>query len=206
MSLKRCFDLILSLLGIVILSPIFIIIYILILVTMRESPIFTQVRTGYKEKLFKIYKFKTMVDKYDEEGKQLPDSERLTKVGRVLRLLSLDEIPQLFNVLKGDMSLVGPRPLLERYLPYYKAEERKRFNVKPGITGLSQINGRNSISWEERFSYDIYYVDNYSFLLDMKIILKTFIKVFKFSDIKVATNLTLNDLDVERRVINYEYN
>ncbi|EKY29057.1 sugar transferase [Clostridium celatum] len=206
MSLKRCFDLILSLLGIVILSPIFIIIYILILVTMRESPIFTQVRTGYKEKLFKIYKFKTMVDKYDEEGKQLPDSERLTKVGRVLRLLSLDEIPQLFNVLKGDMSLVGPRPLLERYLPYYKAEERKRFNVKPGITGLSQINGRNSISWEERFSYDIYYVDNYSFLLDMKIILKTFIKVFKFSDIKVATNLTLNDLDVERRVTNYEYN
>ena len=199
MSLKRCFDLILSLLGIVILSPIFIIIYILILVTMRESPIFTQVRTGYKEKLFKIYK-------YDEEGKQLPDSERLTKVGRVLRLLSLDEIPQLFNVLKGDMSLVGPRPLLERYLPYYKAEERKRFNVKPGITGLSQINGRNSISWEERFSYDIYYVDNYSFLLDMKIILKTFIKVFKFSDIKVATNLTLNDLDVERRVTNYEYN
>ena len=206
MSLKRCFDLILSLLGIVILSPIFIIIYILILVTMRESPIFTQVRTGYKENLFKIYKFKTMVDKYDEEGKQLPDSERLTKVGRVLRLLSLDEIPQLFNVLKGDMSLVGPRPLLERYLPYYKAEERKRFNVKPGITGLSQINGRNSISWEERFSYDIYYVDNYSFLLDMKIILKTFIKVFKFSDIKVATNLTLNDLDVERRVTNYEYN
>lgn len=206
MSLKRCFDLILSLLGIVILSPIFIIIYILILVTMRESPIFTQVRTGYKEKLFKIYKFKTMVDKYDEEGKQLPDSERLTKVGRVLRLLSLDEIPQLFNVLKGDMSLVGPRPLLERYLPYYKAEERKRFNVKPGITGLSQINGRNSISWEERFSYDIYYVDNYSFLLDMKIILKTFIKVFKLSDIKVATNLTLNDLDVERRVTNYEYN
>lgn len=206
MSLKRCFDLILSLLGIVILSPIFIIIYILILVTMRESPIFTQVRTGYKEKLFKIYKFKTMVDKYDEEGKQLPDSERLTKLGRVLRLLSLDEIPQLFNVLKGDMSLVGPRPLLERYLPYYKAEERKRFNVKPGITGLSQINGRNSISWEERFSYDIYYVDNYSFLLDMKIILKTFIKVFKFSDIKVATNLTLNDLDVERRVTNYEYN
>lgn len=206
MSLKRCFDLILSLLGIVILSPIFIIIYILILVTMRESPIFTQVRTGYKEKLFKIYKFKTMVDKYDEEGKQLPDSERLTKVGRVLRLLSLDEIPQLFNVLKGDMSLVGPRPLLERYLPYYKAEERKRFNVKPGITGLSQINGRNSISWEERFSYDIYYVDNYSFLLDMKIILKTFIKVFKFSDIKVATNLTLNDLDVERRVTHYEYN
>ena len=206
MSLKRCLDLILSLLGIVILSPIFIIIYILILVTMRESPIFTQVRTGYKEKLFKIYKFKTMVDKYDEEGKQLPDSERLTKVGRVLRLLSLDEIPQLFNVLKGDMSLVGPRPLLERYLPYYKAEERKRFNVKPGITGLSQINGRNSISWEERFSYDIYYVDNYSFLLDMKIILKTFIKVFKFSDIKVATNLTLNDLDVERRVTNYEYN
>lgn len=206
MSLKRCFDLILSLLGIVILSPIFIIIYILILVTMRESPIFTQVRTGYKEKLFKIYKFKTMVDKYDEEGKQLPDSERLTKVGRVLRLLSLDEIPQLFNVLKGDMSLVGPRPLLERYLPYYKAEERKRFNVKPGITGLSQINGRNSISWEERFSYDVYYVDNYSFLLDMKIILKTFIKVFKFSDIKVATNLTLNDLDVERRVTNYEYN
>ena len=206
MSLKRCFDLILSLLGIVILSPIFIIIYILILVTMRESPIFTQVRTGYKEKLFKIYKFKTMVDKYDEEGKQLPDSERLTKVGRVLRLLSLDEIPQLFNVLKGDMSLVGPRPLLERYLPYYKAEERKRFNVKPGITGLSQINGRNSISWEERFSYDIYYVDNYSFLLDMKIILKTFIKVFKFSDTKVATNLTLNDLDVERRVTNYEYN
>lgn len=206
MSLKRCFDLILSLLGIVILSPIFIIIYILILVTMRESPIFTQVRTGYKEKLFKIYKFKTMVDKYDEEGKQLPDSERLTKVGRVLRLLSLDEIPQLFNVLKGDMSLVGPRPLLERYLPYYKAEERKRFNVKPGITGLSQINGRNSISWEERFSYDIYYVDNYSFLLDMKIILKTFIKVFKFSDIKVATNLTLSDLDVERRVTNYEYN
>ena len=206
MSLKRCFDLILSLLGIVILSPIFIIIYILILVTMRESPIFTQVRTGYKEKLFKIYKFKTMVDKYDEEGKQLPDSERLTKVGRVLRLLSLDEIPQLFKVLKGDMSLVGPRPLLERYLPYYKAEERKRFNVKPGITGLSQINGRNSISWEERFSYDIYYVDNYSFLLDMKIILKTFIKVFKFSDIKVATNLTLNDLDVERRVTNYEYN
>lgn len=176
---KRCFDFVISLLLIVILSPLICVIYILLFVLYMSNPIFYQDRPGQNEKRMRVIKFKTMTDERDASGNLLPDVQRLTKAGNFCRRYSLDELPQLFNVLKGDMSLVGPRPLLFKYLPLYNDEQKRRHEAKPGITGWAQVNGRNSIGWKEKFMYDIYYVDNISLWLDIKILWLTVYKVFK---------------------------
>ncbi|MBV7440772.1 sugar transferase [Weeksellaceae bacterium TAE3-ERU29] len=176
--LKRFLDFTLSLIGLIVLSPIFIIITILLFFSNNGKPFFFQKRPGLHEKIFSIIKFKTMNDKKDAQGNLLSDKERLTKVGSFVRKTSLDEIPQLINVLKGDMSLIGPRPLLPEYLPLYNETQKQRHNVRPGITGWAQVNGRNAISWQQKFKYDVYYVENYTFLLDMKIVFLTIKKVF----------------------------
>ena len=181
-TLKRLFDFIGALIAIAIFSPIIIVVYLYLKIT-NGSVIFYQKRIGLNKKEFSIYKFKTMTDKKDNLGVLLPDKDRLTKTGKFLRKTSLDELPQLFNVLKGSMSIVGPRPLLPEYLPLYTDEQNKRHNVKPGITGWAQVNGRNTISWDQKFKYDVWYVNNQSLLLDIKIIIKTIIKVIKKSDI-----------------------
>lgn len=176
--LKRLFDFLAAFFGLLVLSPLFIVVMIGLYVANQGKPFFFQTRPGKDEKLFRIVKFKTMNDKKDSEGNLLSDAERLTRIGRFVRKTSLDEIPQLLNVLKGDMSLIGPRPLLVQYLPLYNAEQKKRHDVRPGITGWAQVNGRNAISWEQKFAYDVWYVDNCSFLLDIKIIVLTLKKVF----------------------------
>lgn len=196
---KRFFDFILSLIAIIILSPVYIIVAILVRVKLGSPVIFTQERPGKDEKIFKMYKFRSMTSETDEEGNLLPDEVRLTSFGKKLRSTSLDELPELFNILKGDMSIVGPRPLLVKYLPYYTMEERHRHDVKPGLTGLSQVSGRNFIKWEERFLMDCDYTKNVSFLLDLKIIFKTIIKVFIKENIMESTQeLDFKDLDIER--------
>ncbi|WP_233861328.1 sugar transferase [Tenacibaculum piscium] len=177
--IKRIFDFLIALVALVLLSPIFIIVLILLSIYNNGKPFFFQKRPGKKEKIFKVIKFKTMNDKKDNEGNLLSDELRLTKVGNFVRKTSLDELPQLLNVLKGDMSLIGPRPLLIEYLPLYSKSQQRRHNVRPGITGLAQINGRNAISWKKKFEYDVKYVDNLSFISDVKIFFKTFLKVFK---------------------------
>jgi lipopolysaccharide/colanic/teichoic acid biosynthesis glycosyltransferase len=158
---------------------------------LKNNPFFIQERPGKNEKIFKLIKFKTMNDKTDENGKLLPDKERLTKIGKIIRSLSLDELPQLINVLKGNMSLVGPRPLLIKYLPLYNERQRKRHNVKPGITGWAQVNGRNNISWEEKFELDVEYVENVCFLFDMKILWMTILKVIKREGINSISTATM---------------
>lgn len=175
---KRLFDFLIALVALLLFSPIFILVTIGLFFANQGKPFFFQIRPGKNEKLFRIVKFKTMHDKTDAEGNLLSDAERLTTIGRFVRKTSLDEIPQLLNVLKGDMSLIGPRPLLVQYLPLYNAEQKQRHNVRPGITGWAQVNGRNAISWEQKFAYDVWYVDNCSFLLDIKIIVLTLKKVF----------------------------
>ncbi len=175
--LKPILDFIISFFGLLLLSPIFIIVTLFLTIANSGKPFFIQTRPGKNEKLFNIIKFKTMNDKKDEKGKLLSDAIRLTKIGKFIRKTSLDEIPQLLNVLKGDMSLIGPRPLLAEYLPLYNSKQKKRHHVKPGITGLAQINGRNAISWEDKFKFDIAYVENVCFMTDLKIILKTIKKV-----------------------------
>lgn len=174
---KRFFDIILALFLLIIFSPIMVILYFLIKFKLDKDPIFTQSRPGLDEKIFKIYKFKTMKDLRDENGGLLSDEFRLTPLGAKIRTTSMDELPQLVNVLKGDMSFIGPRPLLVEYLPLYNAEQRLRHSVRPGITGLAQINGRNAISWGKKFEYDSEYAKNLSFLMDAKIILLTIKKV-----------------------------
>lgn len=176
---KSLFDLITVFSILVVLSPIIIIITIALYFANKRKPFFFQYRPGKNEKLFKIIKFKTMNDKKDSEGNLLPDSQRITKIGIFVRKTSLDELPQLLNVLKGEMSLIGPRPLLPEYLPLYNEIQRKRHEVKPGITGWAQVNGRNAISWSQKFEFDVWYVDNVSFLLDCKIVFLTIKKVFK---------------------------
>ncbi len=176
--IKRIIDFFTACLGIILLSPIFIIVMIVLFISNKGNLFFFQVRPGINERNFKIIKFKTMNDKKDEKGNLLPDTKRLTKVGRFVRRTSLDEIPQLINVLKGDMSLIGPRPLLVQYLPLYNNIQKQRHDVRPGITGWAQVNGRNAISWQQKFEYDIWYVDHLSFKLDLKIILLTIKKVF----------------------------
>lgn len=193
--IKRLFDIVLSLMAILVLSPLLIILFVLVKIKLGSPVIFTQKRPGKDEKIFKLYKFRSMTDKKDESGNLLPDDQRLTSFGRKLRSTSLDELPELFNILKGDMSIVGPRPLLVEYLPYYKDKERKRHNISPGLTGWAQINGRNASSWEEKFEKDIYYVNNLSFLLDLKIIILTVFKVFKKSDILVGKEIPAGRLD-----------
>ena len=183
---KRMLDFILSLIALIILSPILLIVAILVRIKLGSPIIFKQQRPGKDEKIFTLYKFRTMTDKKDENGNLLPDSERLTKFGKLLRSTSLDELPELINILKGDMAIVGPRPLLVEYLPYYTEEEKRRHDVRPGLTGLAQVNGRNSISWEEKFKYDVQYVKKITFLGDLKIILKTVKKTVKREDILVG--------------------
>ena len=175
--IKRCLDFIIALLLLVIFSPVLLIITILLIFANQGKPFFLQKRPGKNEVIFTIIKFKTMNDKKDAEGNLLPDEDRLTIIGKVVRLTSLDELPQLFNVLKGDMSFVGPRPLLVSYLPRYNSFQRKRHKVKPGITGWAQVNGRNAVSWDQRYEHDIWYVENHSLWLDLKIMWLTFIKV-----------------------------
>lgn len=177
--IKRFLDIIISLVALIILSPVMLIVAILVRVKLGSPVIFRQERPGKDEKIFKLYKFRSMSDKKDENGKLLPDSERLTKFGKVLRATSLDELPELINILKGEMSLIGPRPLAVSYLPYYNEKEKHRHDVRPGLTGLAQINGRNALNWEERFEYDIEYVNNITFINDIKILFKTVYKVFK---------------------------
>ena len=189
--IKPIFDKLLALILIIIFSPIMIITAILIYLKMGRPIIFTQDRPGYKGKIFKIYKFRTMTDEKDENGNLLPDEKRLKGVGKVIRSLSLDELPQLFNVLKGDMSFVGPRPLLVEYLELYNEEQKKRHDVLPGITGWAQVNGRNAISWEQKFKYDVEYVKKQSFLFDLKILFLTALKVIKKEGISQQGNATM---------------
>ncbi|MFC5542458.1 sugar transferase [Ureibacillus suwonensis] len=181
--IKRPMDFILSLIAIIVLSPVFLIVALLVRIKLGSPVIFKQQRPGLNEKIFTMYKFRTMTDERDENGELLPDSVRLTKFGRLLRSTSLDELPELFNILKGDMSLIGPRPLAVQYLPYYTEEERRRHSVRPGLSGLAQVNGRNNTTWEKRFFYDLKYVDNITFLGDMKIVLSTIVKIFKRENI-----------------------
>ena len=177
-ALKTFFDFIASFLGLLLLSPVFVIVTIGLFFSNQGKPFFFQNRPGKNGKIFKIIKFKTMNDRKNSNGDLLPDSERLTEIGAFVRKTSLDEIPQLINVLKGEMSLIGPRPLLPEYLKLYNDVQRRRNEVKPGITGWAQVNGRNTISWEQKFDYDVWYVDHLSFLLDVKILLMTVKKVF----------------------------
>ena len=188
---KRLLDLLVSLLALLVLSPLFVIIFVSLFIANSGYPFFFQKRPGQHNRIFSIIKFKTMNDRTDAHGNLLPDFQRLNKIGSLVRKTSLDEIPQLLNVLKGDMSLVGPRPLLVQYLPLYSAEQKRRHLVKPGITGWAQVNGRNSISWEEKFKLDVWYVDNASFLLDVKIIFLTIKKVFMREGISAQGHVTM---------------
>lgn len=189
--IKRILDFVLSLLGLIILSPILLIVSILVRIKLGSPIIFKQKRPGLNEKIFTMYKFRTMIDEKDENGKLLSDEIRLTKFGKMLRKTSLDELPELINILKGDMSIVGPRPLLVEYLELYNEEQRKRQSVRPGLTGLAQVSGRNAISWEEKFEKDIEYIKNNSFLNDCRIILLTIKKVFKKEGISSETSATM---------------
>lgn len=176
---KRVFDFILSLLALIVLSPLLLLLTIVGSIAMKGNPFFLQMRPGKNEKIFRLIKFRSMDNRKDRNGDLLPDYVRLNKYGRFLRATSMDELPELINILKGDMSIVGPRPLAVSYLPYYNETERKRHMVLPGLTGLAQINGRNAVSWEERFEYDVYYVTHCSLLLDIKILLRTVIIVLR---------------------------
>ncbi len=196
---KRALDIILSIIAIIMLTPVYLIISILVLIFMGWPILFKQPRSGKNEKTFNMYKFRSMNNKRDSNGNLLPDSDRLSKFGRIIRKTSLDELPEIFLVLIGKMSIVGPRPLLVRYLPYYTKEEHRRHDVKPGLTGWAQVNGRNNLNWDKRFALDVEYVDNMSFLFDMKIILKTIIQVFKASDVSVRGTGEIIDFDDYRR-------
>lgn len=189
--IKRPMDFILSLIAIIVLSPVFLIVALLVRIKLGSPVIFKQQRPGLNEKIFTMYKFRTMTDERDENGELLPDSVRLTKFGKFLRSTSLDELPELFNILKGDMSIVGPRPLLVQYLPLYNDHQKRRHEVRPGLTGLAQVNGRNAISWEEKFDLDVRYVDHVSFIGDWKIILLTVKKVFVREGINSETAATM---------------
>lgn len=197
--LKRFLDFVLATIGFIVLFPFFLIIYGILWFSNNKKPFYLQDRPGKDEKVFKIIKFKSMSDAVDSNGNLLPDSERLTRVGNFIRKTSLDEIPQLINVIKGDMSLVGPRPLRVRYLPYYTKIEKLRHTVKPGITGLAQVSGRNGINWDEKLRLDVDYVKNLSFLSDVKILLKTVKKVFKTSEDEIVLDITADSLDTYRQ-------
>jgi general glycosylation pathway protein len=190
---KRIIDIFLSLVFILLFWWLYFIVAILVRVKLGSPIIFKQQRPGLNEKIFTMYKFRTMTDEKDKDGNLLPDKDRLTRFGKFLRSTSLDEIPELLNVLKGEMSLVGPRPLLVEYLSKYTKEEKRRHEVRPGITGFAQVNGRNNTTWDERFKNDIYYVKNTSFLLDLKIIVKTLLKVVKRSDINQSETETMKN-------------
>ncbi len=191
---KRLIDFFLSFLGFIIISPVFLLLWIWLSIANKGAgAFFFQERPGKDEKIFRVIKFKTMNDRKDALGDLLPDAQRLTKVGKFVRTTSLDEIPQLLNVIKGDMSLIGPRPLLVQYLPLYNETQRRRHEVRPGITGWAQVNGRNAISWTQKFEYDVWYVNNISMLLDLKIGLMTIQKIFKREGISSDTSATMED-------------
>ena len=193
--IKRLLDFLLSLIAFIILMPLMLIIALLVCIKLGRPVIFKQKRPGKDEKIFTLYKFRTMTNEKDENGNLLPDEKRLTKFGKFLRSTSLDELPELINIIKGDMSIVGPRPLLLEYLPLYNEEQKKRHIVKPGLTGLAQINGRNNLNWEERFKEDVYYTENISFYMDVKIILKTVEKVIKRENISEDGNATVRKFE-----------
>ena len=195
---KRLFDFILAFVLLLIFSPLFIVITIFLFITNDKKPFFVQPRPGLNEKVFRILKFKTMNDKKDANGNLLSDGERLTNVGKLIRKTSLDELPQLINVLKGDMSFIGPRPLLIRYLPFYSEEEKLRHTVRPGITGLAQVSGRNLLGWDKRLQTDIKYVKNLNLYMDIAIFFKTIKKVIKSEDIVVDAQTVMLPLDEER--------
>ena len=188
---KRIFDIVCSFFGLLILSPVFFVVAVLVRLKLGAPVIFSQERPGLKGKLFRLYKFRSMTDRKDENGGLLPDSERLTSFGKMLRATSLDELPELWNILRGDMSVVGPRPLLVQYLPLYSAEQMRRHDVRPGLTGHAQVNGRNAISWPDKFRLDCWYVDNLGFWLDVRIIFSTFAKVVSRSGISSSTSDTM---------------
>lgn len=189
--MKRWLDVIISFTALVLLSPVLLVTAILVRIKLGAPVIFKQERPGYRGKIFKLYKFRSMTDKRGEDGKLLPDEARLTAFGKKLRATSLDELPEFWNILKGDMSLIGPRPLLVKYLPLYNAFQRQRHDVRPGLTGWAQVNGRNAISWEERFELDVYYVKHISLWLDIKIILRSIMVVFGHKDINSSTDATM---------------
>ena len=196
---KRFLDFTLSFIGLIVISPILILVWVLLMVANGGAgAVFVQCRPGKGGKLFKVIKFKTMSDKRDGAGNLLPDGERITSVGRVVRSLSIDELPQLINVLKGDMSLVGPRPLLVQYLPLYSERQARRHEVKPGMTGWAQVNGRNAISWEQKFEYDVWYVDNLSLWLDIKILLLTVKRVFLRDGVNAGSDITMESFKGSR--------
>ena len=197
--IKRLLDILISLTFIVLFSWLYLILVILVRIKLGSPVLFCQERPGYNEKIFTLYKFRTMTDKRDENGMLLPDSERLTRFGSMLRSTSLDELPEMFNILKGDMSLIGPRPLLVEYLPYYTAEERLRHSVRPGLTGLAQVSGRNYLASDKRLAKDVEYVNHISFIMDFRIIIKTIMVVFKKEDVSVDTNVVEGYLWAERQ-------
>ncbi len=190
---KRIIDFTLSLIALILLSPILLILIIVTAIAMKGNPFFTQLRPGKDEKIFKLIKFRTMTNEKDENGDLLPDDVRLNKFGKILRSTSLDELPELLNILKGDMSIVGPRPLLVKYLPLYNDEQRRRHNVRPGLTGNAQANGRNALSWEDKFKLDVEYVDNISFAFDVKIIFDTVKAVLKRDGISSESSATMDE-------------
>lgn len=196
--IKRIVDIVCSGAALFVLSPVYLVLYILVRVKLGAPVFFTQPRPGLHGKIFNIYKFRTMTDARDEQGNLLPDEVRLTDFGKILRSTSLDELPEIWNIFIGDMSIVGPRPLLVEYLPYYTEEESRRHDVRPGLTGLAQVNGRNNLNWDNRLSLDVYYVRNMSFCNDVLIILKTVRKVFRREDVVDAGSFVMKDLDIER--------
>lgn len=191
--IKRILDIISSLLAIIILSPLLGMLTVIGAFEMKGNPFFTQERPGKDEKIFKLIKFRTMTNVKDKDGNLLSDADRLTRYGKFLRNTSLDELPELFNILKGDMSVVGPRPLLVQYLPRYNEYQHRRHEVKPGLSGWAQVNGRNAISWEDKFNYDVEYVDNYSIVMDIKILFMTILNVLKREGISSETSATMEE-------------
>ena len=196
---KRPLDAFLASGALIVLSPVLLIIAVLVRIKLGSSVLFTQDRPGRDEKIFKLYKFRTMTNRKDEKGELLPDADRLTEFGAGLRSTSLDELPELFNIVKGDMSFIGPRPLLVQYLPYYTESEKHRHDVRPGLSGLAQVNGRNLVKWDQRLAYDVEYVNHITFLGDVKIVLQTIKKVFAKEDVAVDTDTVETYLDRERK-------
>lgn len=197
---KRALDFILSLVALIVFSPLLLVLIALGSIQMKGNPFFTQLRPGKDERIFRLIKFRTMTNAKDANGKLLPDEKRLTGYGKFLRATSLDELPELINILKGDMSIVGPRPLLTEYIPYYTAKERCRHNVRPGLTGLAQVNGRNFVSWDRRLAFDIEYIENISFAQDINIICKTALNLIRKQDVAVDTNKVEPNFAEERQL------
>ncbi len=192
-GLKRCVDAVLALLALILLSPILVILTVIGAIILRSNPFFSQLRPGKQEKIFRLFKFRTMTNSTDEAGTLLSDEQRLTPYGKFLRSTSLDELPELLNILKGDMAIVGPRPLLVKYLPLYNNEQRRRHEVRPGLTGLAQVHGRNAVSWEEKFALDVQYVDSITFWGDIRIVLLTVWAVIKRDGITSETSVTMEE-------------